>query len=99
MIRSKQQRGHGHLRRRLGSSESRSWTGSRVRKIPFQPYLSVLASCVLEEDLLTVVVPQKPNSLQQTFKGQVVEPPAESLPHSALASQLDMQPSPQNTWP
>jgi hypothetical protein len=39
----------------------------------------------------TSEVPQKPKLEQHTFKGQIVLPSAEYLPHGALASQLATQ--------
>jgi hypothetical protein len=44
-------------------------------------------------------MPQKPNSLQQTFNGHSLSPVDENCPHSALASQLLMHPVPQYTGP
>lgn len=45
------------------------------------------------------VVPQKPYSLQQTFKGQVVPGGSASAPHSGLASHWLAQSEPQKVDP
>ena len=44
-------------------------------------------------------MPQNPNSLQQTFKGQVFPDGSALTPHSDLALQLDTQSLPQNSGP
>jgi hypothetical protein len=45
----------------------------------------------LIQTALTSVVPQKPSLEQQTFKGHVAESGKAYCPHSAFASQLEMQ--------